>query len=456
MSIQLSSWRWVAGALALVAGAVVAAPPEAPAEVAATQGGRAGDWPQWRGVNRDGVSLETDLLKKWPEGGPRLLWTMEGLGNGVAGVAVVGKRAYTIGGRGRDAMVMAFDLETQKEIWSTPFATASGQGERATPCVAGNRIFVMGAESTVAGLDAETGKLLWKKACRADLHGDMQHIYGYSETPLVDGEMCIFTPGAKDAAIMAVNKDTGEVIWKMPMPNFSQKGPALASYSSLVISEACGIRQYVTLLGRGLVGVEAKTGKFLWGNDKIAIQHSNIPTPLVKGDYVWGSNGYGGGTVCLKLVRDTSPDGTTMPAGSAEGAAVDGVRIKVEEQYYLKPDVCANQCGQSVMLGDYVYTGHGQYASEPMCLEWKTGKILWHDKQPGRGVAGLIAADGMLIFRAESGDVSLVTTGPQGGEVVGNFKPVSKKASGLSPPVVAGGKLYLRDGNVLMCYDLRE
>jgi len=176
-----------------------------------------------------------------------------------------------------------------------------------------------------------------------------------------------------------------EPIWKNADAEFFRKGPPLASYSSLVISEAAGVRQYVTLLGRGLVGVDAKSGRFLWGHDKIAIQHSNIPTPLVNGDYVWGSNSYGGGTTCIKIVPDKEG-----PTG-----------LKVEEQYYLKPEICQNLCGQSVIIGDYVYTGHGMYAGEPMCLEWKTGKVMWHAKQPGGGgVAGLIAADGMLYFRA--------------------------------------------------------
>ena len=396
------------------------------------------DWPQFRGPNRDGVSRETNFLQKWPDNGPPLLWTYEGLGNGIATIATVGNRAYTIGTVSNKATCFCIDLDTRKQIWATPFGPGSGRGDQATPCVSGNRVFVMSVESTCAGLDADTGKLLWAKACRKDLHGDMQHIYGYSETPLADGDKCIFTPGAKDAAIMAVNRDTGEPIWKMPMPNFSEKGPPLASYSSLVISEACGVRQYVTLLGRGLVGVDAKTGKFLWGYDRIAIQHSNIPTPLVNGDYVWGSNAYGGGTACIKIVPDK--DG---PTG-----------LKVEEQYYLKPEVCQNLCGQSVILGDYVYTGHGMYAGEPMCLEWKTGKIMWHAKQNGTGVAGLIAADGKLIFRAESGQVSLIEATPKGYNLISSFKPEGHKG-GLSHPVVSNGKLYLRDTNTLLCYDLR-
>jgi outer membrane protein assembly factor BamB len=224
------------------------------------------------------------------------------------------------------------------------------------------------------------------------------------------------------------------------MPKLSGKGPPLASYSSLVISEAAGVRQYVSLIGPGIVSVDAKTGKFLWGHDKIAIQHSNIPTPLVAGDYIWGSNGYGGGTTCLKIVPDK--DG---PTG-----------LKVEEQYYLKPEVCANQCGQSVIIGDYVYTGHGQYAGEPMCLEWKTGKIMWKAKQPGRGVAGLITADGMLYFRAENGEVSLIEANPTGYKLVSTFKQEDRKSPGLSHPVIAAGKLYLRDGSTRSCFDIRD
>lgn len=398
------------------------------------------DWPQFRGQNRDGVSLESGLLKKWPEGGPTLVWKMEGLGSGVSAPVVIGKKAYVLGGIKQKANVITIDLETQQVIQTIPVGSGNGRGEQAALNIVGNRAYFMTVDSQVGAVDLDNAKVLWSTYCRRDLKGDMQHIYGYSETPLIDGDKCIFTPGAKDAAIMAVNKETGEVIWKMPMPNFSEKGPPLASYSSLVVSEAAGVHQYVTLLGRGLVGVDAATGKFLWGYDKIAIQHSNIPTPIVRGDFVWGSNAYGGGTACIKIVADKGG-----PTG-----------LKVEEQYYLKPEVCQNLCGQSVILGDYVYTGHGMYAGEPMCLEWKTGKIMWKAKQPGRGVAGVIAADGMLYFRAENGEVSLIEANPKEYKLVSTFKQEDRKSPGLSHPVISGGRLFLRDGDRLNCYDIRE
>jgi outer membrane protein assembly factor BamB len=419
-----------AAIFALVASAALAAEP---AKLAPT------DWPQFRGQNRNGVSLETGLLKKWPEGGPKLLWKIEGIGSGCSAPVIIGNKLYVLGGIKQKATVLTVDIDKQQIIQSIPVGSGNGRGEQASLNVVGNRAYFMTVDSQVGAVDLDNAKLLWSTYCRKDLKGDMQHVYGYSETPLIDGDKCIFSPGAKDAAIMAVHRDTGEVIWKTPMPKLSGKGPALASYSSLVISEAAGVRQYVTLLGPGLIGVDAKTGKFLWGHDKNAQQHSNIPTPLVVGDFVWSSNGYNGGTTCLKIVADKNSE----------------TGLKVEEQYYLKPEVCQNQCGQSVVLGDFVYTGHGQYAGEPMCLDWKTGKILWKAKQPGRGVAGLIAADGMLYFRAENGEVSLIEANPKEYKLVSTFK-LDQKSPGLSHPVISNGRLYLRDGDKLSCYDIRD
>ncbi len=355
-----------------------------------------GDWPQWRGPYRDGLSQETGLLEKWPEGGPPLAWKLTGLGQGVAAVVTAKGRLYTLGNCEKSAVVQCFDLETRKRIWACKVAEGFGEGERASPVVDNGQVFGCTGNSTFFGIDAN-GKLMWKVNARGDLHGDMQHIYGYSETPLVDGDQVVFTPGAKDAMMVAVKRNTGEFIWKMPAPHIGDKGGAdLASYSSIVVSNGGGVRQYVQLIARGLMGVSPKDGKYLWGYNKIAVSHSNIPTPMVSGDYVVASNGYGGGTCCLKL----SPDGSGG--------------VKAEEVFYLGPNVCANQEGQSALIGDYMYTSHGQYAGDPMCVNFKTGKVMWKAKEPGTGVAGMTSVNGKLIFRSESNLVSLVSADPTG------------------------------------------
>jgi outer membrane protein assembly factor BamB len=397
-----------------------------------------GDWPQWRGPYRDGMSRETGLLDSWPEGGPPLAWKLTGLGNGVASVVTAKGRLYTLGNKDKASQVQCFDLATRQPIWSCKVTQGFDQGERASLVVDNGQVFGCTGNSTFFGIDAN-GKLIWKMNARADMHGDMQHMYGYSETPLVDGDQVVFTPGAKDAMMVAVKRNTGEFIWKMPAPMVGPNGGAdLASYSSIIVTNGGGLRHYVQLIARGLVGVDPKTGKYLWGYNRIAVSHSNIPTPMASGDYIVCSNGYGGGTCSLKL----SPDGNGG--------------VKAEEVFYLKPDICANQCGQSCLIGDFLYTSHGQYAGTPMCVNFKTGKIAWKaDKEPGAGVAGMTFADGKLIFRAENNVTSLVAADPTGYRLISTFIPASDKP-GLSHPVVSHGLLFIRKDDMLLAYDIRK
>jgi outer membrane protein assembly factor BamB len=398
-----------------------------------------GDWPQWRGPNRDGVSDEKDLLDEWPAGGPPLLWRMTGCGNGVAGIVTCKGRLYVMGDRDKSATLQCYDLATQKQIWYCRVAPEFGMGERAAPVVDGNQIFGCTGNSTFYAVDGTTGKLMWSFNARRDLHGDMQHMYGYSETPLVDGDRVICTPGAKDAMMIAVDRNTGKIIWKLPAPMVGPNGGAdLASYASAVISNGGGVKQYVQLIARGLIGVRASDGKLLWGYNRIAISHSNIPTPMISGDYVVCANGYQSGTCGLKL----SPDG-------------DG-GVKATELWFLKPDVCQNLCGQSVLVGDYMYTGHGHYAGIPMCVNFKTGQVMWKaENEPGTGVAGLTAADGKLIFRSESNLVSLVAADPKEYRLISTFTPDCKKPS-YAHPVVSHGLLFIRQDDLLLAYDLRK
>jgi outer membrane protein assembly factor BamB len=314
-----------------------------------------------------------------------------------------------------------------------------GQGERASPTVDHGQVFGCTGDSTFYAVSPD-GKLLWSRNARRDFGGDMQHMYGYSETPLVDRDRIICTPGAKDAMMAALDRETGRTIWKLPAPQIGPNGGAdLASYASCVVSEGGGVRQYVQLIARGLIGVRATDGKLLWGYNRIAISHSNIPTPMVSGDTVVCANGYQSGTCGLKL--------------SADGSG----GVKAEELYFLKPEVCQNLCGQSVLIGDYMYTGHGHYAGIPMCINFKTGAVVWKaDKEPSPGVAGLTSVDGKLIFRsADKNIVSMVAADPAGYRLISQFAPACEKP-GLSHPVVSHGLLFLRSNDVLLAYDLRK
>jgi len=235
--------------------------------------------------------------------------------------------------------------------------------------------------------------------------------------------------------MVALNKLTGEVIWKGAV-----SGGDAAGYSSIVISEAAGIRQYVQLMANGLVGFAAADGKLLWRygdkNDRFAGNTANIPTPIVHGDYIFATAGYGRGGGLIKLV------------GTAEG-------IKVEEVYF-KHDL-RNRHGGVVLVGDYIY-GDLDHNGVPWCAEWKTGTIRWKkDKRTdAQGSAAVTYADGRLYFQYQNGIVSLVDAAPEAYREISTFKIPEPKRECWSHPVVVGGKLYLRSQDNLWCYDITQ
>jgi outer membrane protein assembly factor BamB len=262
--------------------------------------------------------------------------------------------------------------------------------------------------------------------------------WGYSESPLVDGNKLVCTPGGKDAAIVALDKQTGRLLWKTSLPDVGSRGRDGAGYSSIVISEACGIRQYVQMMGRGTISVAADNGRFLWGYNRIANDTANITAPIVTGDYVFCTTSYGTGSALLRLT----------PTGDKKG-------IQANEVYFLEGDQFQNHHGGLVLLDGYIYGGHGQNQGFPTCIELKTGKILWKQRGPGGGSAAVTYADGNLYFRYEDGVMALIQATPKALNVESTFKLPTHDGPSWPYPVIAGGMLYLRHGDSLLCYDLR-
>src|SRR5207247_2217838 len=249
------------------------------------------------------------------------------------------------------------DLTTGKQLWATKFCPHYGDGgPRSTPTVDGNRVYALSPQGNLACVDADNGNLLWKKDLKADFGGRMMSSWNYSESPTIDVDKLVVTPGGRNAIMVALNKITGDVIWKCAAPKDCGAG-----YASIVINEVGGVKQYVTLMGPqlGLVGVDAYSGKFLWNYAKVSNGTAAIPTPLVSGDYVFGSSGYGTGAALLKL----APDG--------QGG------VQAQEQYFLKGNQLENHHGGMILLDGYVYGGHGHGNGRPFCLELKTGKMKW-------------------------------------------------------------------------------
>jgi outer membrane protein assembly factor BamB len=246
--------------------------------VAATISGPAADWPQWRGPNRDGLSQEKGLLQAWPQEGPKLVWKATDIGSGYSTPSVVGDRLYVLANDGlENEFVAAISASDGKRIWRTrlgnvgqPSQMPNFPAARSTPTVEGAVLYALGSDGDLACLDADSGTIRWRKHLRSDF-GGKPGTWAYAESPLIDGDTLVATPGGSEATLIALNKKTGEVIWKSPVP-----GGDAAAYASALAVEVGGIRQYVQLLHKGLVGVEAKTGKFLWRFDKpVSRQHSH-------------------------------------------------------------------------------------------------------------------------------------------------------------------------------------
>ena len=403
----------------------------------------AADWPQWRGPDREGRSAETGLLKQWPQGGPKLLWEMTGLGTGFSSVAIVAGKLYTMGDISPDSgsekvqCVIAYDLGTKNRLWAAQVGSPHSDGPRCTPTVDGGLVYAIGTSGNVVCVDAGSGKVLWKKNFQTDLDGGENPGWKFSESPLVDGGKLLCTPGGRKAVLAALDKKTGDIIWKCSMPDIGSRGSDQAGYSSIVAADAAGIKQYVQLTNKGVVGVAAEDGRFLWGYNKIANGTANIPTPVVVADYVFCSTAYGAGSALLKLT----------PGG-------DGVTA--QEVYFLDAGTFQNHHGGFVRLGDYIYGGHGHGQGAPTCIEIKTGKIMWQAKQPGGGSAAVLYADGHFYFRYEDNTIALIQADPKQYTLKSTFKLPQRQGMsgpGWPHPVIVDGSLYLRHADVLLVYD---
>jgi outer membrane protein assembly factor BamB len=400
------------------------------------------EWPQWRGPARDAVSKETGLLQEWTPAGPPLLWKTKGLGGGFSSVAISGDRLYTLGDRDGAQHVIAVRLSDGDVVWTArvgPLWQDEYGGPRSTPTVDGDRVYALGTEGDLVCVEAATGRERWRRSLVRDFGGRMMSDWKFSESPLVDGDRVIVTPGGPQSALVALDKKTGREVWRTALPALGPKGRDGAGYSSVVVSNGGGVRQYVQLLGRGVVGVRATDGAYLWGYNRVANDVANISTPVVSGDYVFASTGYQTGAVLLQLAP--------APGG-----------VAAREVYFLESRTFQSHHGGIVLVDGHLYAGHGHRMGLPICIELATGKVVWGGsiRNAGRGSAASIFADGNLYFRYENGLMMLIEASPNGYRERGSFQIPDVHGPSWSHPVIAGGKLYLREQDQLYCYDLRR
>ena len=389
------------------------------------------EWPQWRGANRDDISPEQNLLQDWPEGGPPRVWMFENAGVGYAGPAIVGDRLYTMGARDGKEQLLVLDANTGKELDAIEIGDVLennwGDGPRGTPTVDGKFVYALGAQGNLVCIEAATGDLQWKTTMQ-ELGGAVP-TWGFTESPLVYEDLVVCTPGGENGAIAALDKKTGKVVWQTADVTTG------AHYSSLVVREGKDGPELVQLLADQIVGLNPKNGAVLWSSPfagKVAV----IPTPIIKDNMVYVTAGYGVGCKLVEIGDD--------------GEAKDVYDNKVMKNHH----------GGVILLGDHVY-GHSDDVGW-VCQELKTGDRVWRDREAFKKGSIAYADDRFYCFSEDEGEVVLIEPSTEGWKEHGRFKldpqTDQRKPAGKiwTHPVINNGKLYLRDQNLIYCYDISE
>lgn len=385
----------------------------------------AANWPQWRGPARDGKSAEMGLLKRWPQSGPKRVWAATGLGAGYSSFAVDGGKLYTQGQRNGRQFLMALDTANGSKLWEIEngrqYMDGRGNGPRGTPTVDNGRVYAISGNGNLICAEAASGKIAWQLDLLGEF-GARNISWGISESPLIDGNRLIATPGGRDAGVVALNKSDGKVIWKSAGDR--------AGYSSAVSATLAGVPQYVLLTGSAGIGVRASDGKLLWRYTQVSNGTANTATPIVSGNRVFLSSDYGTGCALL----DISSDG----AGGS----------KASEVYFNRE--MRNHYATSVLIDGKLFGYSGRILT---CMDFATGAVLWRDRSVGKGQ--VITAEGLLYLQSEDGVAGLAKATPQG------YREISRFTFGMADyptwtlPVIADGRFYIRDQDRLNCYDVR-
>lgn len=380
----------------------------------------AADWPQWRGPQRNGHSLETGLLQSWPRTGPPQVFKVPGAGEGYSSLAVSRGKLITQGQRRDSEFVVAFDSQTGRKLWETPngkpFRERRGHGPRGTPTIDGDRVFALSADGSLLCLDFQTGKPVWNVNI-VQKYGGSVPTWGISESPLVDGDRLIVMPGGRGAAVVALDKRTGNLIWKSQSDS--------VGYSSAIAVDSPDGRLIIAFTGDGVLGLLASNGELLWRYDKVSNSTANIATPIHSNGYIFVSSDYGTGCALLKLLPGR----------------------KMQEVYFNRD--MKNHYSSAVLVGNHVY---GFNSNILTAMEFATGKVAWRDRSVGKG--SVIYADGHLVVLGENGMLALVEANPSGYREKSRFDIQRGDWPAWSPPVIAGGKLYLREQDSVYCWNL--
>ena len=384
------------------------------------------DWPQWRGPDRTGLSSETGLLKQWPQAGPPQIWSISNLGTGYGSLAILGDRIYVQGTQRDQSIVFCLNRADGKLIWTRALGKSldqeRGGGPRGTPTIDGERVYALSENGDLACLKTVDGSVIWSFNILKEFSGSNAE-WLISESPLIDGNNLIVTPGGNKAGIVALDKLTGKTIW------MTTELSDPAAYSSCIVADVQGVRTIMTLTARAAVGVRANDGRLMWRYEKAANDTANVATPIFFKDQVFYTTAYGTGCALLRL------------------KAENGL-VKAEEVYFNRDMM--NHHGGVLLVDGYLY---GFSNAILTCMEFASGKVLWKDRSVGKGT--LTYADGNLYLLGESNTVGLAEATPSGYVEKGRFKIADQGWPSWAHPVVCGARLYVRNQGVLACYDIK-
>jgi outer membrane protein assembly factor BamB len=385
----------------------------------------AADWPQWQGPDRTRISKETGLLKEWPASGPPVVWTATGLGSGYGSMAVAGDRVFVQGARGRNSVVIALNRADGKELWAkalgAPQTNDKGPGPRGTPTVDGDRLYVLSENGDLACLKTD-GTAVWQRNILKDFGGS-QLRWLISESPLVDGPHVIVSPGGPGAGMVKLDKMTGKTVWT------SKDLSDAAGYSSVIAADVQGVRTYMTFTAAAGVGVRASDGKLMFRYPNAANSVANIATPIVANNKVFFTSAYGTGGGLLDLT-------------------VQNGEVKAKELYFTRD--MKNHHGGVVLVDGYLYGFNDAILT---CLDVATGKLMWRDRTAAKG--SVTFADGHLYIQSENNVVGLAEATPSGYREKGRFTIPDKGLPSWAHPVVSDGRLYVRNQDTLLVYDIK-
>ena len=384
------------------------------------------DWPQWHGPSRTSISTETGLLKTWPSAGPPVVWSISNLGEGYGSVAIKGERIYVQGVKDSQSSVFCLNRADGKTLWVTAIGPRLGQdrgpGPRGTPTVENDKLYALSESGDLGCLKLSDGSVVWRRNILKDF-GGRNPKWLISESPLIDGDRLIVTPGGDGASIVALDKTTGKTIWT------TKELSDEAGYSSCIAADIGGVRTIIGFTSRAGVGVRASDGKLMWRYEPVSNRTANIATPIVHDNKVFYTSDYGTGCALL-------------------GLKAEGGEVKAEEIYFNRE--MKNHHGGVVLLNGYLYGFNSAILS---CIEFATGKLVWRDRSVGKGT--LTYADGQLYLLSENNVVGLAEASPAGYKETGRFQIADQGWPSWAHPVVCGAKFYIRNQGTLACYDVK-